>query len=69
MHHHELNVVRSGGALDPVCGMTVDPEVQKAKGLHSNYNGTDYYFCGRGCKLDFDEDPEKFLDSSYQPSM
>lgn len=69
MHQHELNVVRAGGALDPVCGMTVDPEAQKAKGLHATYNGMDYYFCGRGCKLDFEENPEQYLDPSYVPSM
>ena len=66
MHQHELHVMpNTDGALDPVCGMTVDPDGQKAKGLHSNYKGTDYYFCGKGCKLDFDEDPESYLDPAY----
>jgi P-type Cu+ transporter len=70
MHQHELNVVQNAGqALDPVCGMTVDMAAQSAKALTSNYKGTDYYFCGRGCKLDFDEDPEHYLNRSYQPSM
>ena len=67
---NELNVLgNSGGALDPVCGMTVDPATATAKGLHSSYKGADYYFCGRGCKLDFDEDPEQYLDPAYEPSM
>jgi Cu+-exporting ATPase len=57
------------GAIDPVCGMTVDTETARMKGLHSTYEGTDYYFCGKGCKLDFDEDPAKYLDPSYRPSM
>jgi len=56
-------------AKDPVCGMTVDPEGARAKGLHSAYEGNDYFFCGKGCKLDFDEDPGRYLDSSYTPSM
>jgi len=69
MHQHELNVMSNGSAVDPVCGMTVDPTAAAAKNLTSNFNGTDYYFCGRGCKLDFDEDPQHYLDPSYKPSM
>ena len=56
-------------ALDPVCGMTVERTAAIAKGLTSDYRGTQYFFCGKGCKLDFDEDPERYLDPSYQPSM
>jgi YHS domain-containing protein len=56
-------------AIDPVCGMTVDPEAAREKGLHSRYRDVDYFFCGRGCKLDFEDDPERYLDPSYVPSM
>lgn len=56
-------------AVDPVCGMTVDPEAARAKGLHSSHTGVDYFFCGKGCKLEFDDDPGHFLDPSYVPSM
>ena len=35
--------------------------------LTSEYEGTVYYFCGKGCKLDFDDDPETYLDPSYTP--
>lgn len=56
-------------AIDPVCGMSVDRESARAKGLHAQYKGVDYFFCGRGCKLDFDEDPERYLDPAYAPSM
>jgi YHS domain-containing protein len=59
----------AGQAVDPVCGMTVEPETARAKGLHSTYKSTDYFFCGKGCKLEFDEDPERYLDPSYVPSM
>jgi Cu+-exporting ATPase len=59
----------SAAALDPVCGMTVDPEAARAAGRHSHHKGVDYFFCSRGCKLDFDEDPERYLDPSYAPSM
>ena len=58
-----------GKAIDPVCGMTVEIETATARDLHLNHAGTDYYFCGRGCKLDFGEDPGRFLDPKYIPSM
>jgi Cu+-exporting ATPase len=51
-------------AIDPVCGMEVDTT---AATLTSERDGTVYYFCGRGCKLDFDEDPETYLDPAYEP--
>lgn len=70
MQHHDLNVLSSNGeAIDPVCGMVVDPEGAAAKGLQSTYEGNVYSFCSRGCKLDFDEDPAQYLDPSYTPSM
>jgi YHS domain-containing protein len=49
--------------------MTVEIERAQAAGLHVHHDGTDYYFCGRGCRLDFDEDPARFLDPAYIPSM
>src|SRR5574340_388085 len=45
-------------AIDPVCGMTVEPE--KAKGI-SVYNGSTIYFCAPNCKKRFDSDPEAFM--------
>jgi Cu+-exporting ATPase len=56
-------------ATDPVCGMEVNPEIAAAQALTSEHEGTTYYFCGRGCKLDFDEHPARFFDPSYQPHM
>ena len=56
-------------ASDPVCGMTVEPESARAAGLHSRHADTDYFFCGKGCKLDFDEDPGRYLAPDYVPSM
>jgi Cu+-exporting ATPase len=43
---------------DPVCDMDVDPET--AAGT-SEYLGKTYYFCGLGCKRDFDKDPSKYV--------
>jgi len=56
-------------AIDPVCGMTVDPETARAKGLQLSHGGTEYFFCGKGCKLEFGDDPGRFLDPSYVASM
>lgn len=53
-------------ATDPVCGMEV--QIEGAQ-LTSELEGVTYYFCSRGCKLDFDEDPARYLDPGYQPSM
>ena len=51
-------------ALDPVCGMTVDPA--KAAGS-LDYKGTTYYFCGKGCLAKFSADPEKYLSGHREP--
>jgi YHS domain-containing protein len=56
-------------ALDPVCAMSVEPRVARARGLHSRHRDVDYFFCGRGCKLDFEEDPERYLGPDQIPSM
>ena len=64
---NELNMAPM--AKDPVCGMEVTPEIATAQGLSSQHNGETYYFCGKGCKLDFDEDPEKVFAPGYMPSM
>src|SRR3954471_16391299 len=45
-------------ALDPVCGMTVDPA--KAAGAF-DYKGTKYYFCSKHCLHSFGTDPERYL--------
>jgi Cu+-exporting ATPase len=46
---------------DPVCGMTPDPEMAKAKGNHTLHNGVHYVFCCAGCKTKFETDPGKYL--------
>ncbi|MGH2445181.1 MAG: YHS domain-containing protein [Candidatus Limnocylindria bacterium] len=56
-------------ARDPVCGMDVNPEVASAQELTSEHEGTTYYFCGKGCKLDFDENPATYFEPGYQAHM
>ena len=67
-HRHD-EVGNDAAVTDPVCGMSVEPPTALEKGLHSHHKDADYFFCGKGCKLDFDEDPERYLDPSYTPSM
>ena len=55
--------------LDPVCGMSVDRAQARANGLATTRGDVEYVFCGRGCKLDFLEDPQKYLDPGYLPTM
>ena len=54
---------------DPVCGMTVNPEVAAAQGLRAEHKGETYSFCSKGCKLDFEDDPDKVFEPGYQPHM
>jgi YHS domain-containing protein len=56
-------------ATDPVCGMEVNVEVATAAGLSAEHDGTTYHFCGRGCLLDFQEDPGRFFEAGYTPHM
>jgi len=43
--------------VDPVCGMTVDPDTAAAS---ISYNGVQIYFCAQGCKQAFEANPDKF---------
>ena len=54
---------------DPVCGMTVDPTAARENALTLTHEGTEFAFCGKGCLLEFRDDPDKYLDAAYSPSM
>ncbi len=45
---------------DVVCGMMIDPKTAEWK---SEYQGKTYYFCGEGCKAEFDADPAKYVNA------
>jgi len=45
-------------AIDPVCGMEVDPVTAE---YMSEYRDEIYYFCSPGCKIVFDSEPEEYL--------
>ncbi|HET7746585.1 MAG TPA: YHS domain-containing protein [Vicinamibacteria bacterium] len=44
-------------AIDPVCGMKVDPQNAKGTSVHG---GQTYFFCAPGCKVRFDKEPERY---------
>ncbi len=46
-------------ALDPVCGMTVNPASARASTVH---DGQTYYFCCGSCKTKFDANPARFIE-------
>ena len=72
MNHHSSQHPapdQPGQATDPVCGMTIDTGKATADGLTVEHDGETYFFCGRGCKLEFTDDPARFLDTAYRPSM
>jgi Cu+-exporting ATPase len=57
--------VNAAAAIDPVCGMTVDP----AKSAHRhNYRHHTYHFCSAKCRSTFAADPEKFLKPAAPPA-
>jgi Cu+-exporting ATPase len=47
-------------AIDPVCGMKVDPHTATLKADHA---GRTYYFCAPGCRSKFIADPAKYLEA------
>jgi YHS domain-containing protein len=54
---------------DPVCGMGVDTDAAREKGLTVTHDGHEYVFCGKGCLLEFRDDPGLYLAVGYSPSM
>ena len=51
-------IQKTAGAIDPVCGMSVDPQHAAASFA---YQGKTYYFCCTGCRTKFEADPAKYL--------
>ena len=45
-------------AIDPVCGMTVDPA---ATPHHAEHDGRTHHFCSASCRTRFVADPERYL--------
>jgi YHS domain-containing protein len=54
---------------DPVCGMHVDPDDARNRGLSLVHEDREYVFCGKGCFLEFRDDPGRFLAPDHTPAM
>src|SRR3954470_7298995 len=52
--------------IDPVCGMTVDPERARAAQPPkvAEHAGKTYFFCSNGCVAKFKAEPEKYLNKN-----
>jgi Cu+-exporting ATPase len=57
-HDHAGHPHAAGNAVDPVCGMRVDPATTPHR---HGYKGETYYFCAAGCRSKFIADPQKYL--------
>lgn len=57
----------SKSAVDPVCGMDVDTS-DPPGGTHE-HEGVTYYFCGRGCRMEFEEDATGYLSGKKKMGM
>ena len=44
-------------AKDPICGMTVDEKTARS----AVRDGITSYFCCDGCKIKFEQEPEKYV--------
>ena len=64
-HAHDAATSPSETAIDPVCGMTVDPA---ATPHHAHFAGRDYHFCSAKCRERFETRPEVFLDEAARPA-
>ena len=55
---HGGQMERHTPAIDPVCGMSVNPDQAEYRSFQK---GETYYFCSAGCKETFDRDPGKYI--------
>jgi P-type Cu+ transporter len=65
-HQHEQagRITSAGLAVDPVCGMKVDPHTAKHRAEH---RGRTYYFCSGACREKFLADPARYLAKGEVP--
>ena len=60
-HDHEHEAAAPGAAIDPVCGMSVDPATARHRAEHA---GTTYFFCGARCRERFTAEPARYIGES-----
>jgi Cu+-exporting ATPase len=59
--NHEETTMATTTTVDPVCGMTVNPETSAAS---REIDGVSYYFCSTHCATTFDADPARYTTTS-----
>jgi len=59
-HHYDHT---GATAVDPVCGMSVDPATARYK---IDHDGRSFYFCSKRCKAKFAENPAKYVGGKAQ---
>jgi P-type Cu+ transporter len=59
--NHEEAAMATTTTVDPVCGMTVNPETAAAS---REVDGVTYYFCSAHCAATFDADPARYTTAS-----
>ncbi len=55
----------ANSAIDPVCGMSVDPATSPHRAEH---HGQEQVFCSAGCRTKFIADPERYLEPQREPT-
>ncbi|WP_456772661.1 heavy metal translocating P-type ATPase [Bradyrhizobium sp. USDA 4369] len=63
-HDHHAHQPDAAKAIDPVCGMSVDPATSKHRFDHQGHT---FHFCSAGCRSKFSADPTKYLDRREPP--
>ncbi len=63
-HGHRAHDAGGKMAVDPVCGMTVDPAFTAH---HAEYKGEAFHFCSAGCRTKFVADPAGYIDRVQAP--
>ena len=53
-------------AIDPVCGMKVDPAASEHHAVHA---GQEYHFCSAGCETKFVAHPDQYLSKKDAPPV
>ena len=64
--HGEMKATPGGEFVDPVCGMSVQPETAAGK---YEFEGKTYYFCSAGCLNKFRQNPKTFLEQKKDEKL
>jgi Cu+-exporting ATPase len=64
--HHPDASPPAQAAIDPVCGMKVDPHAARHRAEH---RGRTYYFCSAGCREKFLANPARYLSGDRPPEV